>query len=533
MRGIVGISGGVYLVWWFAVEWLLPGAFDPLLGRLLVVALSAALVGASYGNRWVETHLSALFAAWACVLVAHYCYLVIGNHGESSWWVGAFVTFAAASMCLQSRRDVALFSLFSLGSVVYVAAVEGQLRHAIYVPGLATILLLANLTKRSQAVAQHATLDAERARNASREADEQRLQLAAIVESSADAIVGCGLDGVIRSWNKGAERVFGHAADDVIGASIRILLPPGALADEPALIGRLARGEPAASFEAVRRRKDGSDFEASVTLSPIRDSRGELVGASMAARDISERKRAEDEIQRAREAAEAANRELEAFSTSVAHDLRAPLRAIDGFSRILVEDYGDVLDATARRHLERVRSAAEQMGRLIDGLLALGRVTQGSARREWVDLSLLARQTAEQLRESQPEREVEFVIGDGFREKGDSALIGAALENLMSNAWKFTRGRPDARIEFGSARENGQTIYFVRDNGAGFDMAFSSKLFGVFQRLHADGDFEGTGVGLATVQRIIHRHGGRIWAEGKVGDGACFRFTLGGQVNDQ
>jgi PAS domain S-box-containing protein len=528
VRGILAISGAVYLVWWFAVEWLLPGAFNPLLGRLGVVGLSAALVGASTRNRWVERHLSALFTGWACLLVAHYGYLLIGNHGDSTWWVGAFVTFAAASMCLQSRREVAAFSLFSLASVLYAAAVEGQLRHSIYVPGLATILLLANLTKRSQVMAHDATREAERARSAGRKSDEQRLQLAAIVESSADAIVGCGLDGIIRSWNKGAERVFGHAADDVIGRSITMLLPPGVEAEETARIERMAQGESVASFEAVRRRKDGSDFEASVTLSPIRDSRGMLVGASMTARDISDRKRAEKEIQRAREAAEAANRELEAFSSSVAHDLRAPLRSIDGFSQILIEDYADALDATGQRYLERVRRAAEEMGCLIDALLALGRVTQGSIQYNAVDLSLLARQTAERLRESQPERRVDFVIGDGLQEKGDSALLGAALENLLSNAWKFTRDRPNARIEFGSERGDEQTTYFVRDNGAGFDMAFSSKLFRVFQRLHRDSEFEGTGVGLATVQRIIHRHGGRIWAEGQVGEGACFRFTLGG-----
>jgi PAS domain S-box-containing protein len=528
VRGILAISGPVYLVWWFAVEWLLPGAFNPLPSRLAVVGLSAVLLGSSYRNRWVERHVSALFTGWACLLVAHYCYLLIGNHGDSTWWVGAFVTFAAASMCLQSRREVAAFSSFSFVGVLYAAAVEGQLRHSIYVPGLATILLLANLTKRSQVMAHDATREAERARSAGRKSDEERLQLAAIVESSADAIVGCGLDGIIRSWNKGAEGVFGHAAEEVIGRSLTILLPPGVEAEEPALIGRMAQGESVASFEAVRRRKDGSDFDASVTLSPIVDARGELVGASMAARDISDRKRAEKEIRRAREATEAANRELEAFSYSVAHDLRAPLRSIDGFSHILIEDYADALDATGRHYLERVRRAAERMGCLIDGLLALGRVTQGSIQHKAVDLGLLARQTAERLRESQPERAVEFVIGDGLREKGDSALLGAALENLLSNAWKFTRDRANARIEFGSEHADGQTIYFVRDNGAGFDMAFSSKLFGVFQRLHSDREFEGTGVGLATVQRIVHRHGGRIWAEGKVGEGACFRFTLGG-----
>ncbi len=529
LRAVIGVAGGVYLFWWFMVELLLPGSFNPLPGRLLVVGLSGVLLGASYRSRWVESRLSTLFTAWVCLLVGHYCYLLIGNHGESTWWVGAFVTFAAAGMSLQSRREVEVFSVFALGCVLRAAAVEGQLRHSIYVPGLATILLLANITKRSQRIAQDATLDAERARKESRKADEQRFQLAAIVESSGDAIIASSLDGLVRSWNKGAERLFGYTAEEVIGRSISVLLPPGRNADE-AVLARLADGAPA-PFETVRRRKDGSDLDVSVTISPIRDSRGDLVGASTAARDISDWKRAEAEVRRAREAAEAANRELEAFNYSVAHDLRAPLRGIDGFSHALLEDYGKMLDAEGRHYLQRVRDAAQQMGRLIDSLLALGRVTRVDIRSQQVDLSELARATAERLKESQPDRVVEFVIGDGLTEKGDSALLGAALENLLGNAWKFTRNRPNARIEFGSSRDGMKTAYFVSDNGAGFDMAFASKLFGVFQRLHASSEFEGNGVGLATVQRIMHRHGGRVWAEGKVGEGACFRFTFGDSVD--
>jgi PAS domain S-box-containing protein len=395
------------------------------------------------------------------------------------------------------------------------------------VPGLATILLLANITKRSQAIAQDATLQAEYARKASRSSDEQRFQLAAIVESSGDAIIASSLDGIIRSWNKGAEHLFGYAAEEVVGRPTSLLLLPGRQGEEPALVVRLAKGEPVVPFETVRRRKDGSDLEVSVTISPIRDSRGNLVGASTAARDISDRKRAQAEVLRAREAAEAANRELEAFNYSVAHDLRAPLRAVDGFSHILLEDYGETLDAAGQEHLKRVRDAAQHMGRLIDSLLALARVTRVNLRTQQVDLSELARATTQRLKESQPERVVEVVIGDGFKEKGDATLLGAAIENLLSNAWKFTRNQPNARIEFGSVQDGEQTAYFVRDNGAGFDMAFASKLFGVFQRLHTANEFEGTGVGLATVQRIVRRHGGRVWAEGKVGEGACFHFTFG------
>jgi PAS domain S-box-containing protein len=527
LRIIIGIAGGVYLFWWFTVELVLPGSFNPLGGRLFVVGLSGVLLAASYWSRWVERHLSILFTLWVCVLVAHYCYLLIGNHGEPTWWMGAFVTFAATSMCLQSRRDVALFSLFALGSVVYVAGSEGQLRHSIYLPGLATILLLANIIKHSQAVAHDATVQAELARMERRQSDEARFQLAAIVESSGDAIVATGLDGRIRSWNKGAEALFGYGTDEVVGQPVSILLLPGRQAEEAGSVAPLAKGDPVAPFETVRRRKDGSDVDVSVTISPIRDSQEDLVGASMVARDISRWKRAEASVLRAREAAETANRELEAFNYSVAHDLQAPLRGIDGFSQVLLEDYGEVLDPAGHEHLRRVRDAAQHMGHLIESLLALGRLTRVDVRRQKVDLSELARAAAARLEESQPDRSVEFVIADGLTERGDIALVRATLENLLSNAWKFTRNQPKARIEFGSIQEGEKTSYFVRDNGAGFDMAFASKLFGVFQRLHTTSEFEGTGVGLATVQRIVQRHGGRVWAEGKVGEGACFHFTFG------
>ncbi len=220
LRTIVGISGGVYLSWWFLVELLLPGSFNPLPGRLLVVALNGLLLGASSWSRWVARSLSSLFAAWTCLLVGHYTYLIVGNRGESTWWVGAFVTFAAASMCLQSRRDVLVFSLFALACAVGAAAAAGQLGDSIYVPGLVTILLLANITKRSQTLARDATVQAEDARKVTRSSNEQRLQLASIVESSGDAIIARSLAGVVRSWNSGAERLFGYAAEDMIGRPV-------------------------------------------------------------------------------------------------------------------------------------------------------------------------------------------------------------------------------------------------------------------------------------------------------------------------
>jgi PAS domain S-box-containing protein len=356
--------------------------------------------------------------------------------------------------------------------------------------------------------------------------EELRFQLAAIVDSSDDAIVGKALNGIVKSWNRGAERVFGYRAEEIVGQPISMLLPPGRQGEEPEIIERLKRGERVEPFETVRRRKDGQDIDVSVTISPIHDSRGKVIGTSKVARDISDRKRAELALARAKEAAEIANRELESFSYSVAHDLRAPLRGIDGFSQALLEDYSDKIDAEGLRYLQRVRTSAQHMAQLIESLLTLARVTQSDIRREPVDLSELARATAERLKSSDPGRNVEFLITKGLTQSGDSRLLGVGLENLLGNAWKFTRNQPKGCIEFGGNRSDGQSVFFVRDNGAGFDMAFASKLFGVFQRLHATSEFEGTGIGLATVQRIVRRHGGRIWAEGEVGKGATFYFTF-------
>ena len=226
---------------------------------------------------------------------------------------------------------------------------------------------------------------------------------------------------------------------------------------------------------------------------------------------------------------EGANRELEAFSYSVSHDLRAPLRTIDGFSQILQEDYETALEEEGLDYLGRVRAASAHMAMLIDDLLDLSRVSRRPLRREPVDLASLATEIIEVLRAAEPERNVAFVAGRDIKAYGDVSLLKVALENLLGNAWKFTEREEEARIEFGVDRKPGSLgpIYFVRDNGAGFDQAYSDKLFGAFQRLHGQDEFEGTGIGLATVARIIHRHGGRVWADGEVGEGATFYFTLG------
>jgi len=219
-------------------------------------------------------------------------------------------------------------------------------------------------------------------------------------------------------------------------------------------------------------------------------------------------------------------KELDSFAHSVSHDLRAPLRVVDGFANIVLEDYGDRLDDLGREHLKRIITAGHRMNSMIDTLLALSRMTSREIERERVDLSQLARELAEELRASDGTRRVQFAIADGQVADGDRTLLRLVLQNLLGNAWKFTAKVPEARVEFGARNEGGQTVYYVRDNGAGFDMRFADKLFGLFQRFHSQNEFPGTGVGLATVQRIVRKHGGRIWAESKPGEGATFFFTL-------
>jgi light-regulated signal transduction histidine kinase (bacteriophytochrome) len=224
---------------------------------------------------------------------------------------------------------------------------------------------------------------------------------------------------------------------------------------------------------------------------------------------------------------QAVNKELEAFSYSVSHDLRAPLRSIDGFSQALLEDYEDELDETAQDYLRRIRSATQRMGQLIDDLLNLSRLMRSEIKLETVDLTLMVREICTEIQESHPRRQVEYIIQPGLIAQGDSRLLHMMLTNLLDNAWKFTSRHSQARIEFGTIlQDSGIPVYFIRDDGAGFDMAYTSKLFGPFQRLHRVDEFPGTGIGLAIVQRVVHRHGGRVWAEGVVEQGATFYFTL-------
>jgi PAS domain S-box-containing protein len=373
---------------------------------------------------------------------------------------------------------------------------------------------------------------------ARRQAEATRAQLAAIVASSDDAIIGKTLAGHIVTWNAGAERMYGYTRAEAEGRPITILVPPDRPDEVPALLDRLRRGERIEHYETVRRRKDGSLVAVSLTVSPILDGAGTVVGASTIARDITARKEAETAIRALNETLEqrvtertaqleAANEELSAFSYSIAHDLRAPLRAVHSFASLLVEDYAPQLDAEAQGYLQRVSANALRMGRLIDDLLAFGQLSHKPLQKRLVAPRDLVHAVWEDFRPEYAHRQVELALGELPACRADPALLKQVWANLLGNALKFTRGRPVARIEVGSRQQAGERVYVVRDNGVGFEMQYADQLFGVFQRLHSGEEYEGTGVGLALTQRIVHRHGGRIWAEAEVDQGATFFFTLG------
>ena len=656
--GVTSLSLGGYAIWsdygsiWLT-WWLGDAAGD------LVVAPLLVLWSANPRLRWNrEQVLEATLLLLFLLLISQAVFGELSSTLVNSYPIAYFcVPILVWTAFRFSQRETAT-AIFVLSGIATWGTLLGFGPFAGETPNESLLFLQTFMGSTALMAMAFSAVVSERKR-----AEETNARLAAIVESSNDAIIGKTLDGLVTSWNKGAERIFGYSLEEMIGKPGSVLIPADRHNEEKEIIERLKRDKRIEHHETVRRRKDGKEIDVSLTISPIRDIEGRIIGASKIARDITERKRVEaalresetrfrvmadtapvliwmsgpdasctfvnkswlkftgrtlehelgngwfenvhpedrqrcleihrsaidarkefkteyrlrradgeylwvldnglpryesegtfagyigscmdisedkrvaDEIRRLNveleqrvfertAQLEASNKELESFSYSVSHDLRAPLRSIDGFSLALLEDCADKLDAQGKDYLQRVRDATQRMARLIDDLLNLARVTREGMRRERVNLSALARSIATDLKKTQPDRKVAFAIADGVVANGDAHLLRVALENLLGNAWKFTSKRPKTRIEFGVAKQNDTPAYFVRDDGAGFDMVYAGKLFGPFQRLHSPQEFEGTGIGLATVKRVIRRHGGRVWAESAVGQGATFYFTL-------
>ena len=338
------------------------------------------------------------------------------------------------------------------------------------------------------------------------------------------------------------ERLFGVTRDRVINMTDHGVFPPALAEQLRANDLGVARAGNTVQYEESAESGDGMRTYVSVKF-PVLDSAGQPYAICGISTDITERKRAEDEVRRlnaelemrVRERTaelEASTRELDAFAYSVSHDLRAPLRSLHGFSEALLDDYGDVLDEEGRDNLNRIQHNVQRMGRMIDDLLNLSRATRVELTRDHIDISAMARDIIAELAATGPERTVAVTVADDLRARGDAQLVRLALQNLLANAWKFTAHRTDPCIEVGSTQHDGEEMFFVRDNGAGFDMKYASKLFTAFQRLHAVAQFEGTGIGLAIVARVVRRHGGRVFANAEVEHGATFFFNLHTDTGD-
>ena len=407
-----------------------------------------------------------------------------------------------------------------------------QARVLIYGSGVVDVLICALLLG---AMFRSARLEADKARAARSAFEEQfRRQVLAVRDC---AMIALDPEGHVVSWNEGAEQILGYTPEEIVGAHFATFYPAHASETGGAATALArVRGDGHALYQDWHIRKDGSRFWADVVLTAHFDAQHRLTGIAKIVRDITDRELARKELQQANAALlargrelEFVNHELEAFSYSVAHDLRAPLRAIDGFSQALVEDHAAALDEEARGSLSRIRANSARMAELIDDLLSLSRINRAPLHLTTVDLSALATRILQELQGSTPDRVVDVVVAANLRAQADQRLSAVLLQNLLGNAWKFTSRSAAARIVVEMSESKGSVAFCVRDNGAGFDMTYAHKLFTPFQRLHRREEFEGTGIGLATVARICHRHGGAVWAEAEVGRGAAIFFTLASQ----
>jgi PAS domain S-box-containing protein len=380
------------------------------------------------------------------------------------------------------------------------------------------------MTERQHADDELRKLNAELERRVT----ERTAQLQAVADTANDGIISADDHGRIVYFNRGAERMFGYPAEKILGRPLTVLMPGRFHEAHSAGFQRfLATGEARVvgkTVELTGISKDGREFPVELSLANWTTAQGTFFTAIL--RDITARKQSEDTLKNVNEQLKTANKELEGFSYSVSHDLRAPLRAVTGFSKLLLEDHAGQLDEEARRKIGVIQGEAQRMGVLIDDLLAFSRLGRKEIQVADIDMTELARTTFSGLNGQEGGSKAELHLGALPRGRGDRVLLGQVWANLLANALKFSSKRDQPVIEVSAISDEKEYVYFVRDNGAGFDPRYQSKLFGVFQRLHNSSEFSGTGVGLALVQRIVLRHGGRVWADGKLNEGATFYFTL-------
>jgi PAS domain S-box-containing protein len=477
--------------------------------------------------------------------MAAFTYLIFSNDGLRDTAILGLVVVIIGAGLLTGRRGTVAFGVASLIIVLILAVMETTGRvvnpfsvintNADYVAVCVAIVMVTALQwavitrlKENTRKAQAEVEERRRAEEALR-TSETRYRL--LVEQAPLGIAIIDHRGFIDQANPAACEMLGYSHDELIGRDPLTIMDSAEHAQARQEFSPLQVGE-TLNIELTMIRKDGVRLPVMGSTRQMPDGRYQYIF-----QDISERKQAEEEVRalneqldkRVRERTaelETANKELESFSYSVSHDLRAPLRAINGFSNLLISDYADKLSGEALMYLDKVKENANKMALLIDDLLTFSRLSRNPLKKRRVDLRGLVVQVIEELHAEAGEREIKWQIGDLAPCQADPALLKQVYANLIGNALKYTRPRPVPVIEIGSRMLRGQTVYFVRDNGVGFDMKYAGNLFGVFQRLHSEADFEGTGIGLAIVQRIVNRHGGRIWAESEVDQGATFFFTL-------
>ncbi len=354
---------------------------------------------------------------------------------------------------------------------------------------------------------------------------EERIQEQLHMMEQAQILVR-DMDGQITFWNEGSEKFYGYSKEEAVGKISHQLLKtifPRPLPEIEREFSQKGKWE----GELIHTRKDGTIVTVSSSWTSYQVNNSYSPTIIEANNDITELKKAEEALRKYTAELEAANKELESYSYSISHDLRTPLRTLDGFSEMVIEEYGDKLDETGKNYLNRIRKASQTMSQLTEDILKLSRITRAEMHKGRVNLSEMTASIADELKASQPERQAEFIIAPDIVVNGDKALLEILLRNLLENSWKYTGKCPDTRIEVGANRQDGKIVYSIKDNGVGFDMKYYDKLFQPFQRLHTSKDYPGTGIGLATAARVIHRHSGKIWTESEIGKGAIFYFTLG------